>query len=126
MDTNDAADAVRRYYAAYRSDHVRVALADVLARGFTLDSPLVRDRVGGPASGEVAIMIAEQFASVLRHAEVEMLYFTTDNAGVAALIRIPGPHAPVWQSEHFDLDVGSGRITALRSFYDPRALTDPQ
>lgn len=52
MDRDDAAEVVRCYYAAYRSDHVREALADVLARGCTLNSLLVRDRVGGSRAGE--------------------------------------------------------------------------
>jgi ketosteroid isomerase-like protein len=126
MNEGFAADLVRRYYAAYRSDRVREALTAVLAQSFALDSPLVRDRVGGPASGEAAFTIAERFASALRRVEVEALYFTRDDSGVVALIRIPVQEAPVWQSEHFHIDVDAGLITSLRSFYDPRLLIEPR
>jgi hypothetical protein len=53
---------------------------------------------------------------------IDALYATLDGGGVAALIEFPSPVGVIVQSEHFDIDTGTGRITRLRSYYDPRRL----
>ncbi|MGN6606113.1 MAG: hypothetical protein ACTHMS_03770 [Jatrophihabitans sp.] len=125
MNRDDAAAVVRRYYKAFQAgDAVAVheALGRVLAPEFVLDSPIVRDRLGAPATGAQGAAIAVQAAVLLQHAEVTSLHFTIDGAAVVALIRFPTPAGAVWQSEHFQLDPATGTITGLRSFYDPRPL----
>lgn len=126
MEIDEASELIRRYYLAYRAgtaDDVARALAQVLAPSFTIDSPLVRERSGGPVSGEFALAFAQAAAPALRHAEIEDLYFSIDGTAAVALIQFPIPDATLWQSEHFEL--AAGVITSLRSFYDPRALLGP-
>lgn len=128
MNSDEASTVVRRYYAAFRAGgplEVAEALGAVLAPDFVLDSPLVRDRIGAPATGAVATAIAVDAAVALQHAELETLHFATDNDGVVALIRLPTARGEVWQSEHFDLAPAAGTITRLRSYYDPRLLLRP-
>lgn len=59
---------------------------------------------------------------LLQYATVERLYASPAADGVVALIHFPSPVSVVVQSEHFDVDPATGRITRLRSFYDPRPL----
>lgn len=118
-------ETVRSYYAAYRAgtaDQVTAALSEVVDDGFVLESPLVEARVGGPASGSAALAMAAAVAPLLGNAEIEALYSRETGEGVVSLIHFPTPAGPVTQSEHFDLDPATGRITRLRSYYDPRAL----
>lgn len=125
MTIDDAATLVERYYAAFRAgDPARVAdaLAEVLAPGFILDSPLVVDRLGVPAVGPVATAVAVDAADMLQRADVQSLHFAPGGVGVVALIRFPTPAGAVSQSEHFDIDPVTLKITRLRSFYDPRTL----
>ncbi|MGN6687565.1 MAG: hypothetical protein ACTHK1_08510 [Actinomycetales bacterium] len=125
MKIDQASELIRRYYTAFHADApagVARALADVLSTTFTLDSPLVRDRTGGPASGDAAIAIAAEAAPLLARARVDSLYFTMDYTGVVALIKLPFGDAGLWQSEHFEIDTENGAIASLRSFYDPRSL----
>ncbi|GAA4267590.1 hypothetical protein [Frondihabitans peucedani] len=118
-------ETVRSYYAAYRAgsaDQVTAALSEVVDDGFVLESPLVEARLGGPATGSAALSMAAAVAPLLGNADIEALYARETGDGVVALIHFPTPAGPVTQSEHFDLDPASGRITRLRSYYDPRAL----
>lgn len=125
MSDDDGTEVVRRYYRAYRAEGpaaVAEALAAVLGPGFVLESPLVEDRFDGPVSGAAAVAVAQQAAPALRRAEIEALYSTADGTGVVALIRFPTPNGVVAQSEHFDVDLRTGTIDRLRSYYDPRRL----
>jgi hypothetical protein len=97
----------------------------VLDASFTLESPLVEARLGGPARGAEAIAVAERAAPLLQHVEIETLYSTLDGTGAVALIHFPSPAGPIVQSEHFDINLFTGKITRLRSYYDPRKLITP-
>jgi ketosteroid isomerase-like protein len=116
---------VQAYYQAYRLDTaaaINSALEDLLAADFSLESPLVQAQRGGPVTGADARAVAAAAAPFLQHASVEVLYATLSGDGVAALIHFPSPVGVVVQSEHFDVDVATGKITRLRSYYDPRKL----
>jgi hypothetical protein len=115
MTPEESIAVVRGYYEAYRSDSVAEttsALEAVLDSLFSLESPIVDAQFGGPVTG----------APFLKRARIEALYGTPDGGGVAALIEFPSPVGVIVQSEHFDIDAGTGRITRLRSYYDPRKL----
>ena len=126
MMTAEAAVAVvRSYYGAYQGenpDAVTSALRTLLDETFVLDSPLVQEQLGGPATGPAAFAAAAGAASFLRHVTVESLHGAADGSGAAALIHFPSPAGTVVQSEHFDINTDTGRITRLRSYYDPRKL----
>jgi hypothetical protein len=110
---------VRGYYEAYRSDsaaETTSALEAVLDGSFSLESPIVDAQFGG------AVAVAVGAAVFLKHVRIDALYATLDGGGVAALIEFPSPVGVIVQSEHFDIDTGTGRITRLRSYYDPRRL----
>ncbi len=118
-------DIVRAYYESFRAgggELVTARLSEVLDPGFVLESPLVAERVGGPASGEVAVSLASAVAPLLANATIEALYCTPTGEGVVALIHFPSPAGTITQSEHFDVEPSTGRITRLRSYYDPRPL----
>jgi hypothetical protein len=121
----DPLTVVRSYYAAYHAQSAAAvddALSMVLDAAFTLESPLVEERIGGPASGPAALAATARAAPLLKHAIVESLYSTLDGSGVVALIHFPSPAGVVTQSEHFDIDPHTRKITRLRSYYDPRKL----
>jgi hypothetical protein len=125
MTPEESIAVVRGYYEAYRSDSVAEttsALEAVLDSLFSLESPIVDAQFGGPVTGATAMAAAVGAAPFLKRARIEALYGTPDGGGVAALIEFPSPVGVIVQSEHFDIDAGTGRITRLRSYYDPRKL----
>lgn len=125
MTPEEAVATVRSYYDAYRAESpeaTAAALGVILDPSFSLESPLVEARFGGPVTGELATAAAAGAAPFLARATVEALYVSLEATGVAALIHFPTPVGVVVQSEHFELDPGTSRITRLRSYYDPRLL----
>ncbi len=125
MRSEESLSVVRRYYESYRGENpaaVASALAAVLDPTFVLESPLVEAQFGGAVTGARATAVAAGAAPVLKNAEIEALYATSSGDGVAALIHFPSPVGVVVQSEHFDIDAATGKITRLRSYYDPRKL----
>lgn len=125
MTAEAAVALLRSYYGAYQGenpDAVTSALRTLLGEGFVLDSPLVQEQLGGPATGPAALAAAAAAAPFLQHVTVESLYGAADGSGAAALIHFPSPAGTIVQSEHFNVDTDTGRITRLRSYYDPRKL----
>ena len=125
MTPEESITVVRRYYESYRTGTAAAttaALEAVLDPSFSLSSPVVDARFGGPVTGAVAMAAAASAAPYLGQATIETLYATLDGSGVAALINFPSPVGIVVQSEHFDIDATAGKITRLRSYYDPRKL----
>lgn len=125
MTPEAAIAVVRSYYEAYHAEspaELTSALEAVLDPAFSLESPLAEAQVGGPLTGPPAAAAAVSAAQFLRNATVEAMYATLDGTGVASLIAFPSPVGEVVQSEHFDVDAGTRRITRLRSYYDPRKL----
>jgi hypothetical protein len=125
MTPDESIAVVCRYYETYRNDSVAEttsALEGVLDTTFSLESPIVEARFGGAVTGAAAVAAAVGVAPFLKHATIEALYATLNGGGVVALIEFPSPVGVVVQSEHFDIDPSTGKITRLRSYYDPRKL----
>ncbi|MEO8888283.1 MAG: hypothetical protein ABI429_03180 [Jatrophihabitantaceae bacterium] len=125
MNPEDSLSVVQSYYKSFHAERpaaVMHALGMVLDDAFVLESPLVEAQLGGPASGRAALAAAAGAAPFLKNADIELLYATLDGIGVVALIHFPSPAGVIVQSEHFDIDSRTRRITRLRSYYDPRKL----
>lgn len=125
MTSEQAIETVRAYYRAYRADSeaaILSSLRGLVDPNFVLESPLVEERFGGGLKGDSALSAAVAAAPFLKNADVESLYTSPSGDGAASLISFPTPAGTIVQSEHFDLDQHTGRITRLRSYYDPRKL----
>jgi hypothetical protein len=124
-----ALSVVESYYNAFRAgepDAVAAALAEVFHSDMVIESPIVHHKFGGPLRGHpAAVKGAAGVAPFLKNATVEASYVSLDGNSVATLIRFPSPVGEVVQSEHFDVDPETGKITRLRSYYDPRKLIPP-
>jgi hypothetical protein len=128
MSKPRALESVEAYYRAYRAGDgaaVAASLGDVFDSGIVIDSPIVQARYGGPLQGQPAVAAAAGVAAFLKNATIEASYVSLDGNGVVALISFPSPVGTVHQSEHFDVDPSTGKITRLRSYYDPRKLLPP-
>lgn len=127
MTPEQSIDVVRAYYLAYRADSEAAtmsALQSLLDAAFVLESPLVEQKFGSGLTGAAALSAAAGAAPLLKHADVQSLYASLSGDGVASLISFPSPVGTIVQSEHFDIDQDTGRITRLRSYYDPRKLLE--
>jgi hypothetical protein len=123
-----ALEVVESYYAAFRAGDpaaVAAALGAVLHEAIVVDSPIVQAKYGGPLRGQAALAGAVGVAPFLKNAIIEASYVSVDGNGVATLIHFPSPVGEVSQSEHFEVDPATAKITRLRSYYDPRKLLPP-
>jgi hypothetical protein len=127
--SSHAISIVESYYRAFRAadpQAVAAALGEVLHDEIVIESPLVFHKLGGPLRGhQAAVSGAASVAPVLKNLTIESCYVNPDGNGVAALIHFPTPAGEIFQSEHFDVDLATGKIKRLRSYYDPRKLLPP-